>query len=360
MAESIVYEHDEIKPNENNEVPGSYRLVKFNDQVISVSIQDRVIKPKSEPEPIPDPHEIISVKLIWQPYKPKKVLVDLVFKNLDTNQQLDILQLAPEYANTQTTNLDVFMYSETILFVGLKAITTEILGGLDYHFTNYGVWIYDLENLTLQSQTNLKTVNKIIPLGKKYFSMVPTFYQHKNCVYPWSKLIDLNNLDEPVYTFERLSQLYPIDWSSSAIEHFSSCAFVQAPLNSSQMDFLDGDFNKIITLGIQDLFPDYQQVSKENSLGVYSNPSQIKISANANCLLIVKFTPAKWTGYTVPGTINIYCWDFTANSQVKFPSYKLLNQVRSAIPFRSPANQIKYFAEEITSSEIWAKVYGSV
>ncbi len=358
MAESIVYEHDEIKPNANNEVPGSYRLVKFNGQVISVSIQDRVIKP--EPVSHPDHHEITTFKLIWQPYKPKKVLVDLVIKNLDTNQELDILQLAPEYANTQTTNLDVFMYSDTILFVGLKAITTEILGGLDYHFTNYGVWIYDLENLTLQSQTNLKTFNKIIPLGKKYFSMVPTFYQHKNCVYPWSKLMDLNNLDEPVYTFERSSQLYPIDWSSSAIEHFSSCAFVQAPLNSSQMDFLDGDFNKIITLGIQDLFPDYQQVSKENSFGVYSNPSQIKISANANCLLIAEYTPAPWNGYTVPGTIDIYCWDFTANTQVKFPSYKLLNQVHSTIPFRNSANQIKYFAQEIASSEIWAKVYTQI
>ncbi len=357
MTDSIVYEHDEIKPNANNEVPGSYRLVKFNNQVISVSIQDRVIKP--EPISNSDPHEIISVKLVWKPYQPKKVLVDLVIKNLDTNQPLDILQLAPEYANTQTTNLDVFMYTDTILFVGLRAITTEILGGLDYHFTNYGVWIYDLENLTLVKQTNLKKFRKIIPLGDKYFLMESTLYQHKDCVYQWSKLMDLNNLDKPVYTFERLSQLYPIDWSSSAIEHFSSCAFIQAPSNSSQMDFLDGDFNKIITLGIQDLFPDYQQVSQENSLGVYSNSRKIKISANANCLLIVEFSLPPWTGYTVPGTINVYCWDFTANTQVKFPTYKLLNQVHSAIPFRSPANQVKYFAEEIASSEIWAKVYGS-
>ncbi len=46
MAESIVYEHDEIKPNANNKVPGSYRLVKWKDQVISVSIRDRLIEPK--------------------------------------------------------------------------------------------------------------------------------------------------------------------------------------------------------------------------------------------------------------------------------------------------------------------------
>ncbi len=319
MADSIIYEHNSIEPNKENKFIGSYRLVELNGQVISISTNQTSYNDDESSF--------------------------LIITNLDTKKE--IIRLKTNICYLKTSHLTVFKYSKSILWVGF-------LGrGCLYH-----VWIVDLETLIIIKNFKINSVNIILPVGQEYF-IVESLSYVKPKVYTWNNLIKLDKLDDPIKQLEKYSRIYPIDWSSSSIKYLGSCAFIQTQMMSYNITFLDKNFNYIISINVQDLFTNYQYIP-----GV--NPSRINklITVNDNCLLYWEYTDI-YLGLgniEYPGQTNIYCWDFTFNSQVKFSNYKFENSINYVKPFRNPnnPNQVKYFAEYFDDNDVYSKVYESI
>jgi hypothetical protein len=132
---------------------------------------------------------------------------------------------------------------------------------------------------------------------------------------------------------------------------------------------------------VSDLFPNYQPVqTKEITLTIkQTNPNELnanneptkythisddnhigrKIIANANCLLYLEYIKGEYLDF-YQQSASIYCWDFTTNTQVNFPSNQNAQKVLEIIPFRNSINQVKYFAEEYNKHKIYGKVYESI
>ncbi len=314
MTDSIVHEHPNFKFTNNI---NSARLVKWKDQVILVEWDD------------------------W----------GIQVKNLDTQKSICDL------SHSKNTNLqklnngtnqfvihekNAFMYSNSLLWIGCNIGSKS-----PYSIQrNYNVWLIDLDQSTCVKTWFLDWVGgieTITPVGSKYFiveqrvsSELPES-RYINKVYVWSGLVELDKPIEPVYQIDKTNRLFAINWSSSSIKKLGSCELVQTNPEKS-MDFLDKDFNKILTLSICDLFPDYKpdsQVHQANRI----------INFNANCLVFYEWKQSD-------GIRDVYCWDFTNNSQVKFPHNKINPINKGVYPIRASnnASKIMFFINE---TETW-------
>jgi hypothetical protein len=327
MSDSIVYEHKSIESNNSDGFTPAHRLVKFNGQTISITLD-------------------------------KKNKECLIIKNLDTQKTIEkfILTEANKYKFFQ--DLVVFMYSDTILWIGLNG-------------WEYGIWIYDLSTENLINHFTKRMQYCIQPLGQKYFLIRDYQFLSRPRVFAWDKLLQLDYLTNqsdcfgckdinipPIYKFSEEFQLFPLDWSSSSIKKFNSIAFVQTNKNTGQLDFLDGNFLLVVSLNILDIFPNYQPIeSSEN----YNPKTQIykQIQVNANCLLYLEYAEP-YVLCSSPAYTNIYCWDFTANTQVKFSNYGVIPRIHSAIPFRDFNNKVKHILYVTPANDVWSKVYESI
>ncbi len=342
MANSIVYEHGSIG---QEGLAGSYRLVQANGQVISVStdfIGNPVIVPFGRD------YEEITYE------KPTNIIIT----NLDTGKE--IMQIPTKLTQIFTRQLEVFMYLPDILFVGFADKTDYRVGWLNI----YKVWQIDLVNLTVNKYFELPTVRSIYPVGNQYFIIEPTRASSKSKVYPWNLLVQLNQLDKlgiPVFQINPGTQLTAIDWKSSTILHFSNCAFMHTQNNSKQIDFLNKAFELVVSLNVSDLFPNYQPVPMPPDL---QNPNyaQSYVMGNNNCLLYWEYQREINKDYLFRCLQSeiIYCWNFTTNTQVYFPSYSMAYRVQLIIPFSNSTNQVKYFAEELGNEKYMGKVYESI
>lgn len=314
MTDSIVHEHPNFKFTNNIH---SARLVKWKDQVILVEWDD------------------------W----------GIQVKNLDTQKSICDL------SHSKNTNLqklnngtnqfvihekNAFMYSNSLLWIGCNIGSKS-----PYNIQrNYNVWLIDLDQSTCVKTWFLDWVGgieTITPVGSKYFIVeqrasteIPET-QYINKVYAWSGLLELDKPIEPVFQIKKTSTLYGINWSSSSIKQLNLSEFVQVNLDKS-LDFFDKNFNQIVTLSIKDLFPDYEpdpKVRQEYKI----------ISINSNCLVFYEFKESI-------GICDVYCWDFTTNSQVKFPQNKINPINKGVYPIRASnnASKIKFFINE---TETW-------
>ncbi len=359
MADSIVYEHDAIKRYRKvgkqyvmTDQLLIYKLVKSNGQVYSISTSYSANLSSSE--------NFIIVKNLDDSLQKKYQI------NPWTHMKKLVVKwdISNNYKCVPTQNLDVFMYTNELLFVGTKSIINT------HGIPSYGIWLFNLTNSTLYKHftigDNYVHVQKITPIGQKYFIIEPAkgYYCCESYVHAWEQLDKfskqpvLNTLDKPynqvkpVYMMSIGCELNPVDWSSSSIGHLNSCAFAQTYPNSQQIDFLDGNFSKIMSFNVTGFFADYKLLESSNWF----------IRVNANCLLYLEYIKP----YTQvrsqklnPGQANCYCWDFTYGKEIKFPNYKLEHWVNNVVPFRTSDNKVKYLAWENYNSKSWHKTYMS-
>ncbi len=168
-----------------------------------------------------------------------------------------------------------------------------------------------------------------------------------------ANLLNLENITEhPLYTCKRESNLFPINWSASSIKKFNSVRFVQTHLDSTQLDFLDGNFSLVITLKIGDLFPDYQPIPN-------STKKQI---VNDNCLLFMEKFDGNLGDDNSNEKTNYYCWDFSYNQPIIFTNNILINKNYYLTPYRDFTNittgKIKHvgYRKNINSPEIFESI----
>ncbi len=328
MADLIIYEHNSIKPDWEDTFTGYNKLVKFNSQTISVSLSTIYSN---------------SMTLKNKPYldEPNYIII----KNLDTNTQLASWVIGDNFKDLNNKYLEAFMYSESVLTIGILGV----------HRT-FGVWLFDLANSQLLSHSIAHSVTKFEIVGQKFFIIKPKESLIIK-MYTWSNLTHMDNLDEPVCTLHSAYQIYPINWSSSSIGHFSSIAYVRVfRALGKTLEFLDGNFQLVVTHNICDLFPDYQPIPKEKANG---HETRRTITVNANCLLFFEHKPYfNYDGSIAIGYTNCYCWDFTTNSQVKFPNYELEHHIHSVIPFRDAKNpfKVKYIFNGVHNLNVISKI----
>ncbi len=335
MADSIVYEHESIQPDSPNGVLWSYKLVRYNNQVISVSTSY-----DANPN---GPNDINNI----------------IIKNLDTQTEITSWKLKPEYWKLNTISLDVFMYSDSILFVGL----------IGKQNNPYQICLYDLDQGKFIKAFTIGSVRQIVPVGQKYFIIDPpnnniqgnnpqANNQNKSKIFAWSDLEKLDSQVQHISTLDYRTRIYPIDWSSSSIGQLSASAYIRVPWESSQMELLDDNFNQIFSINVQELFPNYQPIKLTNN----NFPTSKFIAANANCLLYLEYKPfnamAKDSSKT--GQANIYCWNFSLNAPVNFPNYQMqTSYILNFMPFRDSKNQVKYYLCDWYYPLVWSQVYVS-
>jgi hypothetical protein len=135
MSDSIVYDHNSIQFDSNG-FTSPYRLVKYNGQTISIGISSENYNKKS-----------------------------IIIKNLDTGNKLIEWIISPNRANLNTYYSDVFMYSNSILWIGLSG-----------NYGNYFAFSFDFisgELKDISSRLKNFTIREIIPVGQKYFMLCP-------------------------------------------------------------------------------------------------------------------------------------------------------------------------------------------
>ncbi len=287
----------------------------------------------------------------------------LQIKNADTDEIIWKLELCSYLNRIKTNDLKVFIHSDSNLWIGI-------------HNSHRDVWIFDLSNLNWTKKLSFCPASQIKLVGNKCF-YVPgansTFQVHK-----WSDLLNPNNPNEPIYTFPRNSTLFDVDWSSSSIKKLAECVYIRQYFMSTQIDLIDGEFKFICSSDILDLFQNYQPLQpveldeqiEEQVINEYDT-NIIKFTTNIidNILLYWEYREPivdKNKNILKTGQTNIYCWDFTTNSQVKFTNYDLNVFIHQIIPFRAlpdatnPIGKIKYIASEYFGSKSWYKIYESV
>ncbi len=341
MADSIVYEHESIGwGNYEGGFADPYKLVKFNGKTISISLKNKINNNLNAPGP--------GIEPSTQNY--------LEIKNLSNQKILKLTSIANKFKHTYTSSLQAFMYSESVLWIGLN--------GMDRY---YGIWIYDLVKVKLVKHfafKNCSQIWKILPVGQKYFMVIPHNSNLGVKVLTWSNLLHMDNPNEPVYHMQSADErVYPIDWSASSIGYFKSIAFVRIRNQSEQLAFLDGNFLPVITLDVRDMFPNYEPIGDETpGIGYLI---QKKISVNANCLLYSEYYPKPIENFpnTSFNNVNCYCWDFTTNFQVKFPNYFLEFAKYDVMAFRSSntsSTQVKYLLTKHNYSKALCKIFEPV
>ncbi len=295
MGDSVAYEYNFIYQDSAKYIDVNKKFVKFNGHFVSVEITNNKNKKIQD----------------FKSY--------LTITNLSTQKTIGEVELDDKNKYKTNEYLQVIMYSDTILWIGLKGF-------------HYGVCIFDLAKGKLINHFTMNAFNGIINfIEQKYF--IITQYklpmQPPLKVYTWANLLNLENITEPpVYTFKRESNLFPINWSASSIEKFNSVRFVQTHLDSTQLDFLDGNFFLVITLNIGDLFPDYQPIPN-------STKKQI---VNDNCLLFMEKFDGNLGDDNSNEKTNYYCWDFSYNQPIIFTNNNLINKNYYLTPYRDFTN----------------------
>ncbi len=319
MGDSVAYEYNFIYQDSAKYIDVNKKFVKFNGHFVSVEITNNKNKKIQD----------------FKSY--------LTITNLSTQKTIGEVELDDKNKYKTNEYLQVIMYSDTILWIGLKGF-------------HYGVCIFDLTKDKLIKHFTMKAFNSIINfIEQKYF--IITQYelpmQLPLKVYTWANLLNLENITEPpVYTFKRECDLFPIDWSESSIEKFNSVRFVQTHLDSTQLDFLDGNFFLVITLNIGDLFPDYQPIPN-------STKKQI---VNDNCLLFMEKFDGNLGDNNSNEKTNYYCWDFTNNKPIIFTNNILINKNYYLTPYRDFTNtttgKIKHvgYRLKLNSPEIFESI----
>ncbi len=304
----------------------------------------------------------ISVSTTYNPNNKKNKPNYLLIKNADTEEIIWKLELCSYLNSIETNDLKVFIHSDSNLWIGI-------------HNSQRDVWIFDLSNLTWTKKLSFCQASQIKLVGNKCFYV--SGLNSKFNVYKWSDLLDPSNLTEPVYAFSRDSALFEVNWSSSSIKKLSECFYIRHYFTSTQIDLLDVNFKLITSLDILDLFPNYQPLQPvewdnptENQAFNECKTNIIKFKTNIidNILLYWEYRELivdRDNNILKPGQTNIYCWDFTTNSQVKFTNYDLNFFIHQIIPFRAlsdashPIGKIKYIASEWFGSKTWFKIYES-
>jgi hypothetical protein len=100
----------------------------------------------------------------------------------------------------------------------------------------------------------------------------------------------------------------------------------------------------VVTLNVCDLFPDYQPFTSEQLTNPFYKFKKL-ISVNENCLLYVEKMQFAYNVHK-----NVYCWDFTTNSQVKFTNLISKFNIDYVVPFHS-ANKIKFITHEFIKDD---------
>ncbi len=172
MSDSIIWEHPSINYHVNYVC--HFGLVKYVNQ-------------------------IISVKTTYNKNFNNKTNY-LVISNVDTKKLLCQIELPLDCATTLTKNLNIFMYSDCVLWVGIQSRNHSQM-----------VWLVNLSDLTWTTYLSVFPVNEIVPLDAKYFTVGG---QEHYEVHVWSDLVQLDKPTEPVYLFEN-SHVYCINWSFS-------------------------------------------------------------------------------------------------------------------------------------------------
>jgi hypothetical protein len=326
MTDSIVCEHHLIDSDVKFNYSLNYYLIKYNLNIISVKTSytgTDTLEPN-----------IITIK------------------NEDTNEIICQFPLDSDCEHRPSAHLKVFMYLDTILWIGID--------GNKYH----NVWLVDLVNLTWERKLSKFPIKAIRLVGQKCFYIRPEINLPDPCkVFPWTYLTQLDNSYEPVYEFSQGSGLVYLNWSSSSISYLTNCVYSRLYVNSTCIDLLDENFFKIINLNIQDLFPNYQPL-KSNLFDQSDNKLDTHIEVNNNILLYYEYIEPV---YTYPektlvklGQTNIYCWDFTYNTQVNFPNYKTELFTCLVKPYRTSNNKVAYYAIEYFEFNSRRKKYESV
>lgn len=321
MSDTIIYEHDSIHPNSNNRLPLRYHLIKSKNQVLHIYTESV----------LPGGNANI-----------------VVIKNLYTHEKIKF-QIKLYKDAILSERLSTFMYSDSILWIGIR-----VLKGNE---TKNIAFTVNIQSKEIKSTITTEFVETIIPIGQKYF-----YLESNGKVFDWENLVKLDNPTEPVHMLlDDADGLCPIDWTSSSIGNLANCNFIKTKSDSDFVELLDGNFKLIFQLNVKDLFPNYTSLlSPDSNL----DDSETIISVNDNLLLFLdmKNYIQYYSSNIVPGIANCYCWDFTSNSQVEFPSIKLNHYIESVVPFRSYNNgscKIKFLSREGVNATSWSKIYES-
>jgi hypothetical protein len=175
----------------------------------------------------------------------------------------------------------------------------------------------------------------------------------------------LEKLDKdlkPVYICAKDTYIYSIDWSSSSIGALANCTGIKTSVNSEFIELLDSNLNFIMKLNVKEMFPNYKPIEYNDEDTNQADPICIIFGVNNNILLFVECFYSQILDRNVSGFANCYCWDFTSNTQVHFPTIKLTSLFNKVIPFRDYTTGtmgIKYIALEEFNRSYWYKIYES-
>ncbi len=303
MSDSIVYEYSNIAYSDNLNL---VKLVQWKEQVISIKWELKGIKIKN--------------------ITTQKSICEIDFNSIYNFKMFPGGVTACDYCEKKA-----FMYSHSILWIG------SVLNCWGLRYVNKKQYIICLIDLDLSTCVkswcpNLTdSIRSIHPVGSKYFIVVkeessePLEDRNINYVYAWTDLVKLDKTMVPVYQIKHSDSLCAVNWESSSIKQLGLSELV---LISSEnlMVFLDKNFKQILTLGISDIFSDYEpEPDSEKAI----------IKFNANCLVFYEKKKSN------VGIFNVYCWDFTTNTQIKFPKNKIQNN-SVFFPFRTTNSKVKF------------------
>ncbi len=358
MSNTIVYQHNTIPTDDKNRFCPYNRLVKYNSQVLSIGTTYNYT---NEPN-------------------------YLVIENLDTNQEIRI-QLNDCCKHVSSHGIKAFMYSDSILWIGFpgneKPQDPNIDDWREQPKPDQHVLIFNLDNLTYYCIQSAWPIDYIEPIGQKLFAIKPhkvdfdpdVLINMDYGIYKWSDLLNLDKPIQPVRMIKWTMDLYPVDWSSSSIAHLADCAWIQTQDESYQIELFNEKFESVGSFDVRDIFTNYKPLPPINLKKISkfqkefitdtNYPTKQIISVNDNCLLLFEYRDLI-EGYNgkisvKSGLTNVHCWDFTANTPVKFSRYNLNHFVGDVIPFRDSinANAIKYIGYEWYPAGSWCRIYQS-
>ena len=332
MSNTIVYEHNTLLTEHVSQIGQKNYLVRFREHVLSIS-QTSIWNNKDAPN-------------------------DIQIINLETGEK-NKWEISPNGNYAFDNEFNVFMYSDSLLWIGIENDSLEF----------NTVWVVNLELFSWESINTTVPLKKIIPVGQKYFMLSPTDESEPSGLYNWTDLIKLHNPIVPIKLIPPDKRLFPVDWTSSSIGKLAACVFCCTSVCTSMIEFWDENLELVLQLNPTDLFADYRPIPLdedseiEESLRDQYNTIDTIITVNDNCLLFYELKNlVDYRGKHIikPGQTNIYCWDFTNNTQVKFPNYELEHFVSDVIPFRASSGKVKYFAKEWYPAGSWTRIYESV
>ncbi len=356
MSDSIVYEHNTLPTDEANRFCPHKSLVKYNGQVLSIGTT-RNYKNYNEPN-------------------------YLVIENLDTEQEIRI-QLDDNCRYVDSHKIKAFMFSNSVLWIGFpgnqKPQDPNIDDWREQPKPDQHVWIFDLDNLTYYTFISAYQIDYIKPIGQKLFAikpcemdLEPDTANVQYGIYEWSDLLNLSQPIQPVRMLKYSMDLYSVNWSSSSIAHLADSAYIQTQDESYQVELYNEQFELVWGFDIRDIFPNYKPLPPINLKKISkfqrefitdtNYPTKLFISVNDNCLLLYEYRDLieAYNGKmpVKDGLTNVHCWDFTANTEVKFSRYNLNHFITWVIPFRdSTSNIIKYIGYEWYPAGSWCRIY---